>query len=159
MSIDDAESPEALAWAELQRRGSIRERYTRGLQDAIAAELARCLDPFVHEQDIRPYGAMIARETPHLERLGRIVEPGGVAPEVLRSMADGVHSVVLLVKGEPPRLLMLHERMDSDQDYASHAVWADGLIVCNDAPGIVPIRTDSSVTLVEGRRWIRKDLV
>ena len=61
--MHDTESPESLAWAELQRRGSIRDRYTRGLRDEISAELARCLDPFVHEQDIRPYGAMIARET------------------------------------------------------------------------------------------------
>jgi DNA integrity scanning protein DisA with diadenylate cyclase activity len=49
--------------------------------------------------------------------------------------------------------------MDTDQDYASHAVWIDGVIVCNDAAGIVRIVTDSSVTLVEGRRWIMKDLV
>ena len=56
-------------------------------------------------------------------------------------------------------MLLLHERMDSDQDYASHAVWVDGLIICNDARGVVRIVTDSSVTLVDGRRWIRKDLV
>jgi len=58
MTMPDAESHEALAWTELQRRGSIRECYTRGLEEEIAAELARCFDPFVHEQDIRPYGAM-----------------------------------------------------------------------------------------------------
>jgi DNA integrity scanning protein DisA with diadenylate cyclase activity len=74
-------------------------------------------------------------------------------------MADGVHCVVLLVKHEPPRLLLLHERMDSDQDYASHAVWIDGIIVCNDAHGVVRIVTDSSVTIVEGRRWMKKDMV
>jgi len=62
----DTESPESLAWAELQRRGSVRERYTRGLQQELSAELARCLDPFVHEQDIRPFGAIVAREMPHL---------------------------------------------------------------------------------------------
>ena len=62
--MTDAESPEALAWAELQRRGSIRPRYLRDLEVEIASELARCLDPFVHEQDIRPYGAIVARETP-----------------------------------------------------------------------------------------------
>jgi len=159
LRIDDAESPEALAWAELQRRGSIRERYTRGLEDAIAAELARCLDPFVHEQAVRPYGVMIAREMPHVERLGRLIATADVPDPVVRSMADGVHSVVLLVKDEPPRLLLLHERMDSDQDYASHAVWVDGIIVCNDAKGVVRIVTDSSVTVVEGRRWTRKDMV
>jgi DNA integrity scanning protein DisA with diadenylate cyclase activity len=155
----DIESPESLAWAELQRRGSIRERYTRGLQDEISAELARCLDPFVHEQDIRPYGAIVAREMPHLDRLGRIVDTDVVPIDVLRSMADGVHSLVLVVKHEPPRLLLLHERMDTEQDYASHAVWIDGVIVCNDAAGVVRIVTDSSVTLVEGRKWIKKDLV
>ena len=157
--MHDTESPESLAWAELQRRGSIRDRYTRGLEDEVSAELARCLDPFVHEQDIRPYGAMIAREMPHLDRLGRIVETDGLPADVVRSMADGVHSVVLLVKHEPPRLLLLNESMDTDQDYASHAVWIDGVIVCNDAAGVVRIVTDSSVTLVEGRRWIKKDLV
>jgi DNA integrity scanning protein DisA with diadenylate cyclase activity len=157
--MHDTESPESLAWAELQRRGSIRDRYTRGLQEEISTELARCLDPVVHEQDIRPYGAMIAREMPHLDRLGRVIETDEVPPDVVRSMADGVHSVVLLVKHEPPRLLLLNERMDTDQDYASHAVWIDGVIVCNDAGGVVRIVTDSSVTLVEGRRWIKKDLV
>ena len=79
--------------------------------------------------------------------------------DVVRSMADGVHSLVLVVPNEPPRLLLLHERMDTDQDFASHAVWVDGVIVCNDGAGVVRIVTDSSVTLVEGRKWIRKDLV
>jgi DNA integrity scanning protein DisA with diadenylate cyclase activity len=63
------------------------------------------------------------------------------------------------VKGQPPQLLLLHERMDTDQDYASHAVWVDGVIICNDGSGTVRIVTDSSVTMVEGRRWIAKDLV
>jgi DNA integrity scanning protein DisA with diadenylate cyclase activity len=153
------ESPESLAWAELQRRGSIKPRYLRGLEAEIAGELARCLDPIVHEQDIRPYGAIVARETPHLERLGRVLNTEGLPEDVVRSLADGMHSVLLVVKGEPARVLLLHERMDTDQDYASHAVWVDGIIVCNDGRGIVRVVTDSSVTLVEGRRWIAKDLV
>jgi len=157
--VYDTESPETLAWAELCRRSSIHDRYLRGLQDEISAELARCLDPVVHEQDIRPYGAMIAREMPHIDRLGRLIDTGGLAPDDVRSMADGVHSVVLVVKQEPPRLMLLNESMDTDQDYASRAVWIDGVIICNDAHGVVRIVTDSSVTLVEGRRWIRKDLV
>ena len=158
MSLD-TESPESLAWAELQRRGSIRPRYLRGIEAEIAGELARCLDPIVHEQEIRPYGAIVARETPHLERLGRLLNTDGLDLDVVRSLADGIHTVLLLVKGEPPRLLLLHESMDTDQDYASHAVWVDGIIVCNDGRGVVRIVTDSSVTLVEGRRWIAKDLV
>src|SRR5215510_12820550 len=157
--MHEIESPESLAWAELRRRASIHERYLRGLQDEISAELARCLDPFVHEQDIRPYGAMISREMPHLDRLGRLLHTDGLEPEAVRSMADGVHCVVLLVKHEPPRLLLLTEPMDTDQDYASHAVWIDGVIICNDALGVVRIVTDSTVSLVERRRWIRKDLV
>lgn len=112
----DIESPESLAWSELQRRGSIRERYTRGLREEISAELARCLDPFVHEQDIRPYGAIVAREAPHLDRPGRIIDTPAVPLDVVRSMVDGVHSLVLVVPNEPPRLLLLHERMDTDQD-------------------------------------------
>ena len=46
----------------------------KDLQHEISAELARCLDPVVHEQDIRPYGAIVCRELPHLEHLGRIIE-------------------------------------------------------------------------------------
>ena len=157
--INDTETPESLAWAELQRRGGIHSRYLRSLDAEIGAELARCLDPFVHELDIRPYGAIVARDEPHLDRLGRIINTDGLPVDVVRSLADGVHSVVLVVKGEEPRLLLLHERMDTDQDYASHAVWVDGLIICNDGHGVVRIVTDSSVTLVEGRRWIAKDLV
>jgi DNA integrity scanning protein DisA with diadenylate cyclase activity len=153
------ESPESLAWAELQRRGSIWPRYLRNLEEEIGSELARCLDPFVHEQDIRPYGAIVAREMPHLERLGRIVDTTGLSRDVIRSLADGRHSLVLVVKGLTPQLLLLHERMDTDQDYASHAVWVDGVIICNDGAGIVRIVTDSSVTMVDGRRWIAKDLV
>src|SRR6186713_2200903 len=113
--MSDAESPEALAWAELQRRGSIRPRYLRNLEDEVGSELARCLDPFVHEQDIRPYGAIVAREMPHLERLGRIVDTTGLSREVIRSLADARHSLVLVVKGMSPQLLLLHERMDTDQ--------------------------------------------
>ena len=157
--MSEAESPESLAWAELQRRGSIRPRYLRDLEEEIGAELARCLDPFVHEQDIRPYGAIVAREMPHLERLGRIVDTSGLSRDVIRSLADGRHSLVLVVKGQPPQLLLLHERMDTDQDYASHAVWVDGVIICNDGRGTVRIVTDSSVTMVEGRRWFVKDMV
>jgi len=157
--IPDLESPESLAWAELQRRGSVRPRYVKGLELEIASELARCLDPVVFEQSIRPYGVIVARETPHLDRLGRLVNVVAVEDEVIRSLADGQNSFVLVVKGEPLQLLVMHEKMDTDQDYASHAVWVDGVIVCNDAEGIVRIVTDSSVTLVEGRRWIAKDLV
>jgi len=157
--VHGAETPESLAWAELQRRGTVRPRYLRGLEQEISAELARCFDPFVHEQDIRPYGAIVARETPHLDRLGRVVDTEAMSVDVIRSLADGQHSVVLVVKDRPARLLLLHERMDTDQDYASHAVWVDGLIICNDAGGVVRIVTDSSVTLVQGRRWIAKDLV
>jgi hypothetical protein len=157
--IDDLASPESLAWAELQQRAAIRPHYVKGIQEEIAAELARCLDPFVHEQYVRPYGAIVSRELPHLERLGTVVPTEGLEPDVMRSLADGQHSVLLIVKGEAPRLLLLNERMVSDQDYASHAVWVDGVIVCNDANGVVRIVTDSSVTVVEGRRWIVKDLV
>ena len=61
--ISDPESPEALAWAELQRRGTLRLRDLQGLEEEIAAELARCFDPFIFEQAIRPYGAIVARES------------------------------------------------------------------------------------------------
>jgi hypothetical protein len=156
---DDSESAESLAWAELLRRGSIPPRYLKGLQAEIASELALCLDPFIHEQGIRPYGAIVSREMPHIDRLGTLMPTEGVDPEVIRRLADGRHSVVLRVKGEPPRLLLLNASMDTDPDYALHAVWVDGVIICNDAKGIVRIVTDSSVTLVEGRRWIEKNLV
>jgi len=157
--MTDPESSGSLAWAELQRRGSIRPQYLRNLQAEVSTELARCLDPFVHELEIRPYGAIVARESPHLDRIGRIVNTDGLTPDVVRSLADGRHSVVLVVKDQPPQLLLLHESMDTDQDYASRAVWVDGVIICNDRGGIVRIVTDSSVTIVEGRRWIAKDLV
>src|SRR5258705_13027080 len=121
--MTDAESPEALAGAELQRRGSIRPRYLREIEVEVASELARCLDPFVHEQDIRPYGAIVARETPHLERLGRVMDTGGLPPDIVRSLADGVHSLVLAVKGQPPQLLLLNESIDTDQEYAARAGW------------------------------------
>ena len=39
------ETPESLAWAELERRGAVRSRYLRDLKDEISAELARCFDP------------------------------------------------------------------------------------------------------------------
>jgi DNA integrity scanning protein DisA with diadenylate cyclase activity len=153
------ETLESLAWAELERRGAVRRRYLRDLREEISSELARCFDPYVHEQDIRPYGAIVCRELPHLEQLGRIVDTGDLTSDIVRSLADGRHSLVLAVKGEPPRLLLLHEGVDTDQDYASRAVWIDGLIICNDAQGTVRLVTDSSVTIVEGRRWINKNLV
>lgn len=153
------ETPESLAWAELQRRGSIRDRYLRDLRDEVSAELARCFDPFVHEQDIRPYGAIVCREAPHIEQLGRIVNTDGLATDTVRSLADGRHSFVLVARGRPPQLLLLNEGTDTDQDYASHAVWVDGLIICNDEHGVVRLVTDSSVTVVDGRRWTAKNLV
>ena len=158
-SADDLDAPAALAWAELQRRGSVRPRYLSGLRGELAAELARCLDPVVHEQNVRPYGAMICRELPHLDHLGRVLDTTDLDVDVVRSLADGRNSLLLVVKGEPPRLLVLHERADCDQDYASRAVWIEGLIVAVDERSVVRIVTDSSVTLIEGRRWIAKDLV
>ena len=155
----EPETPESLAWGELQRRGSIPPRYLRNLEREVARELARCLDPAVHEQVIRPYGAIVCRETPQLERLGRIVETASLSEEVIESLADGRHSLVLVVKDQPLRLLLMHEGIDTDQDYASRAVWIDGLIICNDEHGTVRLVTDSSVTVVEGRHWINKDLI
>jgi hypothetical protein len=78
---------------------------------------------------------------------------------VIESLADGRHSLVLAVKGQPPRLLLLDEGIDTDQDYASRAMWIDGVIICNDDKGIVRIVTNSSVTKVEGRRWMATALV
>src|SRR5262245_34655425 len=120
--MQDLESPEALAWAELQRRGSIRARYVRGLEVEVATELARCLDPFVFEQAVRPYGAIIAREMPNVDRLGRLVTVDGLTPEVVRSLADGRNSFVVVAKDEPLQLLLMESAIDTDQDYASHAV-------------------------------------
>jgi DNA integrity scanning protein DisA with diadenylate cyclase activity len=148
-----------MAWAELQHRGSIRQKYLKDLEKPIAAELARCLHPFVHEQEIRPYGAFVCRELPPLEHLGRLLPTGSLALEELRSLADGRNSFILAVNGEPPRLLVLHGRVDTDQDYASRALWIEGLILASDERGVVRIVTESSVTLIEGRRWIAKDLV
>src|SRR5262249_58380712 len=71
--MDDIDTPEAMAWAELQRRGSIRSRSLQDLRDEISGELARCLDPVVHEHDIRPYGAIVCRDLPHLDHLGRLL--------------------------------------------------------------------------------------
>ena len=105
--MTDPESPESLAWAELQQRGSIRARYLRDLDEEVAAELARCFDPLVHEQEVRPYGAIVTRETPHLGRLGRIINTEGLEPDLVRSLADGKHSVMLIVKDLPPQLLLL----------------------------------------------------
>ena len=155
----DLDTPESLAWAELQRRGSIHPRYLRDLKEEISLELARCLDPFVHEQNIRPYGAIVCRDAPHLDRLGRIVDTDQLGADVVRSLADGRHSLVLAVKGQPPQLLLLDEAVDTDQDYASRAMWIDGVIACNDGEGTVRLVTDSSVTIVEGRRWTTKSLV
>ena len=63
------------------------------------------------------------------------------------------------MKGQAPQLLVLNEGMTTEQDYASHAVWVEGLIICNDGKGVVRLVTGSSVTVVEGRRWTAKDLV
>jgi DNA integrity scanning protein DisA with diadenylate cyclase activity len=155
----EPETPESLAWGELQRRGSIPPRYLRNLEREVARELARCLDPAVHEQVIRPYGAIVCRETPQLERLGRIVETTSLSEDVIESLADGRHSLVLAAKGQPLRLLLLAEGIDTDQDYASRAMWIDGVIICNDDKGIVRIVTNSSVTKIEGRRWMATALV
>ena len=156
---DGLAAPDALAWAELERRGSVRPRYLKDLKEEIAAELARCLDPFLHEHTMRPYGAVVCRQEPHLQHLGRVLNAEGLSPEAMRSLADGRHVLMLIVKGQPPRLLQLHEPADIDQDYASRAVWVDGLIVCSDESGVARIVTDSSITVIEGRRWTAKDLV
>ena len=153
------ESAEALAWAEFQRYASIGRKYLDGLERPFAAELARCLDPHVHERRVRSYGAIVARELPHLTHLGRLADTGEMSPELLRSCADGRKAMALVVGDEPPRLLVLHAAIETDQDYAARAAWVEGLIVANDDAGVVRIVTDASVTLVEGRRWLSKDLV
>ena len=109
--MTDLDTPEALAWAGFKRRGSIRPRYLKDLRPEISEALARCLDPFVHEQAIRPYGAIVCREEPHLEHLGRIIEVDGFPRDVIDSLADGRHAFVLAVTGQPLRLLLLRERI------------------------------------------------
>jgi DisA bacterial checkpoint controller nucleotide-binding len=153
------ETLEALAWAELQHRAGIHPRYVRNLDREIGIELARCFDPVVHEQDIRPYGAIVVREMPNLDRLGRVMNTDGLTLDVIRSLADGRQTLLLAVKDHSPQLLVLDEPVETEQDYASHAVWIDGVIICNDRRGLVRIVTDSSVTLVEGRRWTTTNLV
>src|SRR5262249_52530401 len=143
------DTPEALAWAELQHRGHIHPEHLEDLEREIAMELAHCFDPIVHEQDIRPYGAIVAREVPHVDRWRRVMLANGLPRDVLRSLADGRHTLLLVVKGHAPQLLALDDRVDTDQDYASHAVWVEGVIICNDRHGAVRIVTTSSVTLVE----------
>jgi hypothetical protein len=153
------ETPQMLAWAELERRGSINPRYLTGIEAEIAAELARCFDPVIHEQDVRPYGAIVARERPDVERLGRLLPTAGLRDDVIHSLADGRQALAVVVTGQPTELLLLTEPMDTEQDFASHAVWVDGVIISNDNRGVVRIITDSSITVVQGRRWITKDLV
>jgi len=155
----DLDSPNALAWAELQRRGDINPRYLKDLENEISAELARCFEPVIHEQDIRPYGAIVARESPNLDQLGRLLPTDGLRDEVIHSLADGRQTLTVVVKGHRPLLLLLTEPIDTEQDFASHAVWVDGVIVVNDSHGVVRIVTDSSITVVQGRRWTTKDLV
>ena len=70
----ELETPESLAWGERRRRGSIPPRYLKNLQREVSRELARCLDPAMHEQVIRPYGAIVCRETPQLERIAARLE-------------------------------------------------------------------------------------
>jgi len=158
-SDNDLDTPEQLAWAELLRRGSIPARYLRDLKEEVSSELVRGFDPFVHEQSIRPYGAIVCRERPDFQHLGRVINTAGLGAAVIRSLADGRHSLVLIVKGEPPQLVQLHEAIDTDQDYVSRAMWVDGVIITSDEQGVVRIVTDHSVTLVEGRRWIARNLV
>lgn len=153
------ESAEALAWAEFQRHASVGRKYLRGLERQFAMELARCLNPYIHERRVRGYGAMVVREVPELTHLGRLAETAGMSPDLLRSCADGRKAVSLVAGDGPPRLLVFDEEVDTDQDYATRAAWLEGLIVANDESGVVRIVTDASVTLVEGRRWLSKDLV
>lgn len=157
--VDDPNSPQAIVWAELQRRGSINPRYLTDLEAEISAELVRCFEPVIHEQDVRPYGAIVAREPPNLAQLGRILPTDGLRDDVIHSLADGRQSLTVVVKGQPPQVVLLNEPMDTEQDFASHAVWVDGVIVANDSRGVVRIVTDSSITVVQGRRWMTKDLV
>jgi len=153
------ETAESVAWAEFRRHASIARKYLAGLEAAFCQELARCLDPYVHERLIRSYGAIVCRELPAVAHLGRLLDVAGMAPDVLRACADGRKALVLSVTGEPLRLLVFRDVLDTEQDYASLAAWIEGLIVCNDDNGIVRIVTDASVTTVEGRRWTTKDLV
>src|SRR5439155_15572774 len=112
----DLDSPNALAWAELQRRGDINPRYLKDLENEISAELARCFEPVIHEQDIRPYGAIVAREPPNLEQLGRLLPTDGLRDEVIHSLADGRQTLTVIVKGHRPLLLLLTEPIDTEQD-------------------------------------------
>ncbi|HMD34708.1 MAG TPA: diadenylate cyclase [Vicinamibacterales bacterium] len=156
---EDSDSAQAIVWAELERRGSINPRYLVDIEGEIAAELVRCFEPVIHEQDVRPYGAIVARERPNIEQLGRLLPTDGLPDDVIHSLADGRQTLTIVAKGQRLELLLLNEPMDTEQDFASHAVWVDGVIVANDNRGVVRIVTDSSITVVQGRRWMTKDLV
>ena len=148
----------ALAWAELQRRGTPRPRYLQGLEEEIAAELARCFDPFIFEQAIRPAwrhrrarNAASGAARTHRQHGGpdarRRPQPGGRAEHV-RPRREGRAAAASCSPTE---------RIDTEQDYASHAAWVDGLIiVCNNAGRHGSDRDGELGHGRPGRRWIAK---
>ncbi|HYM22961.1 MAG TPA: diadenylate cyclase, partial [Vicinamibacterales bacterium] len=79
--------------------------------------------------------------------------------DVIHSLADGRQTLAVVVPGQALQLLLLNEPMDTEQDFASHAFWVEGVIIANDSRGTIRIVTDSSITVVQGRRWMTKDLV
>jgi len=68
---------------------------------------------------LRPYGAIIARESrTSIDSGGSLAITTGLPDDVVRQSRDGYSQSVMNVTGRTPRLLMLNASMDTDQDYA-----------------------------------------
>jgi CheY-like chemotaxis protein len=77
---------------------------------------------------------------------------------VLLSVADGRHAFTLAVQERPPALLAFDSPKDTDDELADLARALGGVVVGNDLNGIVRLVTTSSVTLIQRRRWLARDL-
>ena len=161
LALDPEQGPsDASAWAELARRSSLRARAdVRNVRTELSHELALCLEPEVHENLIRPYGAIVCAEMPNVGSAEGSLPRVSLAEPVLRTVADGRHGFALVVKDQPLDLVLFESPKATDDDLAEVATRLKGIVVCNDAHGVVRIVTHDSVTLIEGRRWLARDLV
>jgi len=142
---------EVIAW---QRLGMYRDlREFRGLRALLSQELSHCLFPHVHEGNVRPYGALIARDDDP-SCLGSISSLSDA--EQVRAAADAQNMLAFAVKGQPLRLLRLKSPLISQEDGVRLAAAADGVVVRVNETGVVWIASAEGVTTIDAHNaWSR----
>lgn len=146
---------ELMAW---RRLGNIRNLDEfRGLKPLLTPELARCFSPQVHENQICPYGALIARDD-DVDKFGQLEDIND--EEQLRNAADGKSTLRYSTKDKSRQLLRLKRPLNSQDECSALASWVNGVVVRVSSNHVIWVASGDFVTTIDTKAgWNRPSTI